>query len=129
MCEPCPADTYRSGDAMPDNNACLAIPAGYSASTFPATLGDGSANTAIKAASAIAPCDKGSVSFYSGAARVPTGKPDKCELCSAVGANTYAPRLGMANCLACEGGTAPNAAHDACTACDPNTYRNFATIA
>ena len=113
MCGACDADTYRSGDATPENNVCLAIPAGYYASSGTDTH-----------VTAIAPCAKGEISFYSGGARQPAGTPQLCQACTL---NTYAPRIGMANCLPCDGGTTPNVAHDACTACATNDYRSFNT--
>lgn len=117
LCTVCPADKYRSGDATPENNVCLDIPAGYYAA--------GASNTAV---TTITPCAAGSISFYSGGIRQPVGTPLLCTACSAVAVNTYAPRIGMANCLPCDGGTKPNAGNTACDACADNTYRSFATV-
>ena len=114
VCTACEASYYRSGDAAPENNECKKVPAGYKANL-------------AAAATEITACTKGSVSYWTDAgARVPTNSTN-CQLCSAEGGNTYAPRDGMAACLPCKGGAVPNGATDACTDCSAGKVRSFYT--
>ena len=125
VCRACPAGTYRSGDAAPENNACRPIPAGY--------LAD-----ANSGASEISPCPRGSASYWTDAAtRVPpaAGGSTACQPCAEYGPHTFAPREGMAACLACQGGAYPTRSADAlpgadqCSECPQNTFRPFQTAA
>lgn len=104
---------------------CKPIPAGYKAD-------------ANSAATAITPCTKGTVSFWTDAStRVPAKdtSSNACQPCASVAVNTYAPREGMANCLPCKGGSVPSKSdgsllgNDQCSECDQNTFRSFYTVA
>lgn len=132
-CQECPADSYRSGDATPENNVCKPIPAGYKLKTE----GD---HTEIDL------CPKGQVSFYSSrnqddGVRVPFNKEAECQACADLDAelgeenwaHTFAPRKGMTQCVPCPAGTIPNTvgAVDSptrntasCKACPNGTYRD-----
>ena len=119
-CATCPANTYRSGDASPENNVCKNVPAGFYANADGSSAG----------ATTITPCAKGYVSYWTDdTTRVPS-TPLTCEPCGSAttGVNTYAPRAGMTACLACKGGSIPNAAKDGCDACGAGTYRSFYTV-
>lgn len=127
-CQPCAANTYRSGDASPENNECRPVPAGYKAD-------------AAAGATTITACTKGSVAYWAAGARVPP-TPTDCQPCGAAPttkANTYAPREGMAACLPCRGGAVPKdsdgaagtaaAGPDTCEQCPAGTFRSFYTEA
>ena len=122
-CAACAGATYRSGDAAPENNECKKVPAGYKAN-------------ADTAATDIAPCRKGSVSYYNGATRVPASSPTTCQACGTApeAVKTYAPRDGMAACLPCKGGSFATDSgiaadgNDQCTDCAAGTYRSFYTV-
>ncbi|PSC75144.1 serine threonine [Micractinium conductrix] len=133
-CVACIEDTYRAGDATPENNVCKPIPAGYK-------LVSAEDKTAIE------PCPKGQVSFYTSANqdngdRVPSGKPAACMACSALAqelttsewTHTFAPRKGMTQCIPCPGGTIPantgsgaTLATASCKACPNGQFRDAYT--
>ena len=125
VCRPCPAGSFRSGDAAPENNACHPIPAGY--------LAD-----ANSGARAVSPCPRGTASYWTDeSTRVPdqAARSTACQPCAEAegGAATYAPREGMAACLPCAGGWHPTKSDaqlegaDQCSECGQNTYRSFYT--
>ncbi|PSC75222.1 serine threonine [Micractinium conductrix] len=133
-CVQCIDDTYRAGDATPENNVCKPIPAGY-------RLLNAGDKTAIDL------CPKGQVSFYTSANqdngdRVPAGKPEACIACAALAdelltnewAHTFAPRKGMTQCIPCPGGTIPSNtgsgatyATFSCKACGNGLFRDAYT--
>ncbi|PRW59428.1 serine threonine [Chlorella sorokiniana] len=142
-CTLCPTGTYRIGDASPMNNKCNPIPAGYKAKTLlvgTTAIGAGAtelvctSNDADKAkckgAFEIEACGKGTVSSWNAGfiERTP-GAPTTCKSCTN---NEYAPRPGMAKCLACRGGTKPATSNgaggpDYCTPCDAGYFRGALT--
>lgn len=129
-CQLCPSDTYRTGNAAPENNVCKPIPAGY-------RLGDDS-HVHIEL------CPPGQVSFLdSQGRRVPYHNPKACVSCAGLDtelgltggarqwAHTYAPRKGMSQCVACPAGQVPLSYGDltpACQACPNGTFRREATV-
>ena len=122
-CTACTKYTYRSGDAAPENNACKKIPAGYKE------------KSGVTARTQIELCPKGSVSFWTGENRTPSGVADdekECQSCALVRANSYAPRAGMAACTPCKGGFVPAnstaAGPDSCVACGNGLFRNAFTV-
>lgn len=86
-CVTCGDDTYRTGDATPENNVCKRIPAGYREKTV-----DDVAGTLPR--SEIVLCDKGTYSSWNAAGdvRTPVGSPTTCDACTG---NLYAPRTGV----------------------------------
>ncbi|PSC74950.1 von Willebrand factor type EGF andpentraxin domain-containing 1 Flags: Precursor [Micractinium conductrix] len=138
-CTLCPADTYRAGDATPENNVCKPVPAGYRLKQT-AAIADGRAQSEIEL------CPKGQVSFYdTNSVRIPKGVPTACAACTELDtqlgftgtakkwAHTYAPRKGMTQCIPCPGGTVPS--YDAvllatysCKACPNGMFRDAYTV-
>lgn len=140
-CTACPSDTYRSGDATPENNECRPIPAGYRLK--PESVVDG-----VLARSEIDLCPKGTVSFYDpqfvGGVRIPPADSENCAACSALDdlvnnldpatykwVDTYAPRKGMTQCIQCPAGTIPKTSTvngiqvtDSCVACPNGQFRD-----
>jgi hypothetical protein len=125
ICTPCAKYTFRSGDAAPENNVCKKIPAGYKEKS----------GAGVAARTQIELCGKGSVSFWTGETRTPSGTADDektCKSCADIKANSYAPRTGMAACTPCKGGFVPAtsagaAGPDSCTACGSGLFRNAFT--
>ena len=123
-CAACAKYTYRSGDAAPENNVCKKIPAGYKE------------KSGVPARTEIDLCGKGSVSFWTGETRTPSGVDDDektCKSCADIKANSYAPRAGMAACTPCKGGFVPansggSAGPDSCVACGNGLFRNAFTV-
>lgn len=123
VCVPCGPGTYRSGDAAPQNNVCQPIPAGYK-------------SNANSGATEIFPCPLGTTSYWTAGTRVPAQATAStaCQPCAEFGANTFAPREGMASCLACQAGAYPTKSDpslegaDQCSECPENTYRSFSTV-
>ena len=123
-CAACDKYYYRAGDAAPENNACKKIPAGYKE------------KSGVPARTQIELCGKGSVSFWTGDTRTPSGVDDDektCKSCADIKANSYAPRAGMAACTPCKGGFVPStsggaAGPDSCVACGNGLFRNAFTV-
>ena len=140
-CMPCKPGYYRSGDASPSNNVCRPIPAGYMELS----------RAGVAPQSQIVPCPLGTASSWSGNANNPdtstaTRLPAAATQCAPCTLNQYGPRTGMAQCVACAGGTVPGrsrgglAGPDSCVSCagaaggaaatgdGNNTFRNAFTL-
>ena len=143
VCTACKANYYRSGDASPNNNMCLPVPAGYREMTnADRSTAQISGHAVIAPQSQVVPCSVGTFSSWSGNAASPdtsnaTRTPATATLCTPCTLNLYAPRTGMSQCVACKGGTAPTKSSSGllgpnqCTPCTTtfgiNTFRSALT--
>ncbi|KAL4420791.1 hypothetical protein ABPG75_010447 [Micractinium tetrahymenae] len=126
-CEVCPQDTFRTGDAVPENNVCKPVAPGY-------RLKQDGTHTSIEL------CPSGQVAFHDAAGkRVPYGQETECVACSRLDAelglsggglqwaHTYAPRKGMSQCIPCPSGTIPlniGQSTPGCAPCPNGRYRS-----